>query len=146
MKKVFDLGRTEALNYMKITSRALADRGKINKASIPKECEYKSVSNRNEVLIECFNVVKDYFNVDKWQINQPIILGELYNVINQLVNVQHCPKIMIVNKYGSENGYSDVIYNINSATKNGIIYPSLDPSIFEVKFPNKDIIGRITTY
>lgn len=67
VKKVFDLGRTEALNYMKIKSRELADRGKINKASIPKECEYKSVSNRNEVLIECLpreSVKKQEFSND----------------------------------------------------------------------------------
>ena len=28
-------------------------------------------------------------------------------------------------------------------TKNNIIYPSLDPSIFELKYPNQDIKGRI---
>jgi len=44
------------------------------------------------------------------------------------------------NYFGS--GYVN-IYDINSATKNGVIYPSLDPSIFEVKFPNRDIKGRV---
>jgi len=24
-----------------------------------------------------------------------------------------------------------------------MVYPSLDPSVFEVKFPNKDIKGRV---
>ena len=32
------------------------------------------------------------------------------------------------------------------ATRNGVVYPSLDPSIFELKYPNIDIKGRITTY
>lgn len=103
-------------------------------------------TNNNDALIQCINVFKDYFSIDKWQINQPIIMGDLYNAINQLNVVQHCPRIDILNLVGSENGYSDVIYSIKNATKNGIIYPSLDPSIFEIKFPNKDIVGRITTY
>jgi hypothetical protein len=31
------------------------------------------------------------------------------------------------------------------ATQNGTIFPSLDPSIFEIKFPNTDIKGRIVS-
>ena len=27
--------------------------------------------------------------------------------------------------------------------KRGIVYPSLDPCIFEIKYPNKDIKGRV---
>ena len=40
-------------------------------------------------------------------------------------------------------GYSGNVYDITSATKDGIIYPSLDPSIFELKFPNTDIEGKV---
>ena len=32
--------------------------------------------------------------------------------------------------------------NINYSIKNGVLYPSLDPSIFELKYPNVDIEGR----
>jgi hypothetical protein len=39
--------------------------------------------------------------------------------------------------------YSSVSYNIDAATLNKIVYPSLDPSIFEVKFPDVDIKGRV---
>ena len=38
------------------------------------------------------------------------------------------------------------IYDLNTATKQGIIYPPLDPAIFEVKFPKKDIKGRVVNY
>ena len=34
-------------------------------------------------------------------------------------------------------------YDLDDATLKGIIYPSLDPSIFELKNPNTDIIGRV---
>jgi hypothetical protein len=29
-----------------------------------------------------------------------------------------------------------------AATKDKIVYPSLDPCVFEIKFPNSDIKGR----
>jgi hypothetical protein len=36
-------------------------------------------------------------------------------------------------------------YDIKGATINEVLYPSLDPSIFELKFPTTDIQGRIVT-
>jgi hypothetical protein len=42
-------------------------------------------------------------------------------------------------------GYSQYGYDIPGATRNRIIYPSQDPSIFEVKYPNTDIKGRVVT-
>ena len=44
---------------------------------------------------------------------------------------------------GSCGGYSGNAYDVDSATQNGVIYPSLDPSIFELKFPGADIEGRV---
>lgn len=100
--------------------------------------------NSREVLSSCLDSVKDYFNIDKWQINQPIILSEIYNLISSVKGVQSVIKVDIVNKYGS--GYSQYGYDIKGATKNNVIYPSLDPSIFEVRYPNTDIYGRVVTY
>jgi hypothetical protein len=54
--------------------------------------------------------------------------------------------VIIKNIYGEEIGYSKYSYDINSATLNNVIYPSLDPSIFEVKNPDTDIQGRIVTF
>ena len=34
---------------------------------------------------------------------------------------------------------------MEGATQNGTIFPSLDPSIFELKYPNTDIKGRVVT-
>jgi hypothetical protein len=53
--------------------------------------------------------------------------------------------VEIVNKVGTSNGYSEYAYDIAGATRNRVIYPSLDPSIFEIKYPNTDIRGRATT-
>lgn len=104
--------------------------------------------NSREVLNDCLNSVRNYFDIDKWQINQPIILSDLYNAIScgNVRGVQSVVKVEIVNKYGVANGYSQYGYDIKGATKNNIIYPSLDPSIFEVRYPSSDIYGRVLTY
>jgi hypothetical protein len=104
--------------------------------------------NSREVLNDCLTAVRNYFDIDNWQINQPIIMSELYNIIScgNIEGVQSVLKVEIVNKYGVSNGYSQYGYDIKGATKSGIIYPSLDPSIFEVRYPNSDIYGRVVTY
>ena len=101
--------------------------------------------NSNEVLLKCVNELKNYFSIDKWQINQPIIKSAITNIIGNIQGVQTVVGSEITNLYKSENGYSGNVYDLTPATKNGIIYPSLDPSIFEVKFPNQDIRGRVVS-
>jgi len=102
--------------------------------------------NNRTVINNCLTVLKDYFNVDKWRINQPIILSEIYTLLDRVEGVQTVKKIEIVNKSGVDNGYSKYGYDIKGATVNDVIYPSLDPSVFELKYPNTDIQGRSVTF
>jgi hypothetical protein len=101
--------------------------------------------NSNEVLLKCINTLKSMFNIDRWQINQPIIKSDITTTLANIKGVQTVVGATISNLYDITFGYSGNVYDINSATKNGVIYPSLDPSIFEVKFPNRDIKGRVVT-
>lgn len=98
-----------------------------------------------EVLGVCLTALRDYFNREKWQINQPIVLSEIYTLIDQAAGVQTVQKVQIDNISGEGQGYSKYSYDIPGATLNGIIYPSLDPCIFEVKYPDVDIQGRVVT-
>lgn len=102
--------------------------------------------NANEVLLKCVDAMKSYFDIDKWQINQPISLNDIYGELLKVTGVQTVTNVSISNKNDSYSGYSDIVYDISGAIRNGIIYPSLDPCIFEVKYPNIDIKGRIATY
>ena len=102
--------------------------------------------NSNEILLKCVNAVQDYFNIDRWQINQPIIKSDILNLIGNVTGVQSVIGVTFNNLYDSTLGYSGNTYDLNTATKNGVVYPSLDPSIFEVKFPNQDIKGRVVNY
>jgi len=101
--------------------------------------------NSNEVLIACISKLKDIFSIGNWQINQPIILSKLYTELDKVSGVQTVTSIEIKNLYSKTSGYSGNIYDIKTATKDGVIYPSLDPSIFEIKYPNKDIIGKVVS-
>lgn len=99
--------------------------------------------NNNDVLLACITEIKNYFNLSNWQINQPILLKDLYVLLDKLKGVQTVKNITISNKVGSSLGYSTYAYDILSATQNQVIYPSLDPSIFEVRYPDQDIKGRV---
>ena len=99
----------------------------------------------SDVLARCITELQAYFNTNRWQINQPIILRDITVLLDRVPGVQTVQNLTITNKAGTNEGYSQYAYDIAGATQSGIIYPSLDPSIFEVKFPNTDIKGRVVS-
>ena len=111
--------------------------------------------NKNEVLLNAINEMKNYFNIDLWQINQPLVIAE---VVAKLIEVEGVvgvetpsdsnplgTNIVIENRYDTAKGYSGNVYDLGDpmVIKNGVVYPSRDPAIFELKFPDTDIIGRV---
>jgi hypothetical protein len=103
--------------------------------------------NNQLILKDCINTLKDYFNIEKWQINRPIILSEIMALLLQVKGVQSIVKLEITNKQDTTGfTYSSLGYDIPGATRNGNIYASADPSIFEVRYPDTDIQGRVVTY
>ena len=109
--------------------------------------------NQNSVLFKCIQRVREHFNIDKWQINQPIVLSDVAYQISLVEGVASVvppdgnepgnPLIIVENKATTSEGYSGNVYDIAQSTKNGIVYPSKDPSIFELKYPDTDIIGKV---
>ena len=87
--------------------------------------------------------MQNYFDKSKWQINQPIILRDLFVLLDKIEGAQTIRKVTIENKAGTSLGYSQYSYDIEGATYKQVIYPSLDPSIFEVKYPDQDIKGKV---
>jgi hypothetical protein len=96
--------------------------------------------NKSEVVTDCINEIRNFFQIDNRSFNQTINLSELELVIANVEGVSSVPKLHISNKCKGQ--YSTNSYNIDAATKDKIIYPSLDPCVFEIKFPNSDIKGR----
>ena len=113
----------------------------------------KTGYNKEEVVLKAIQKVRDFFNIDKWQIGQPIVLADLTYQISLVDGVStivppeddnpNGHSVLITNKFKASSGYSGNAYDMVSATKDGIVYPSLDPSCFELKFPNVDIEGRV---
>jgi hypothetical protein len=97
--------------------------------------------NKREVLTRCINELKEYFNIDNWTFNMPINISEVELLIAGVEGVQSVPKCEIVNK--CLGNYSQYSYNIKEATRDKLVFPSIDPSVFEVKFPNTDLKGRV---
>ena len=97
--------------------------------------------NKTEVLLNCISQLKDYFEIDNWTFNQPINISEIELLVANVEGVQSVQKMEFYNKFGGE--YSPNRYNVDEAIQGKILYPSLDPSVFEIKFPDKDIRGRV---
>ena len=111
-------------------------------------CDFEVVTyskyNKREVIANCLKELQNYFNIYNWTFNKPINISEIELILANIEGVMSVPMVKIFNICKSDNNenYSPNRYNIDEATKGKIVYPSLDPSIFEVKYPNKDIKGR----
>ena len=113
----------------------------------------KTGFNKNEVLLRCVSTVQDFFDIDRAQIGQPIIVSDIAyqlslvdgvaSIVPPVENNANKLPIVIENKYKLEEGYSGNFYDISSGLIDGVLYPALDPSIFEIKFPNSDIKGKV---
>lgn len=101
--------------------------------------------NSNEVIFNAITAVREYFNINNWQINQPILLKNLSLLIDNIDGVQTVKNVEVVNLTGQALGYSNYSYDTKGATIDNVVYPSIDPMIFEVKYPNVDIKGRVVS-
>ena len=99
--------------------------------------------NNNDVVVKCINSLINYFNIDNWNINQPIMLKDISIILDRVEGVQTVVKVEVKNIAGASMGYSDYSYDLLAATNQGVIYPSIDPMIFELKYPQSDIVGRV---
>lgn len=111
-------------------------------------CDFDIITRPNfnpqDVIARCLLQAKQFFNTDNFQINEPIILNDLYILLDKVEGVQTVKDVRINNKSGGN--YSQYAYDISAATMNKVIYPSLDPSVFEVKYLDTDIQGRVVTF
>jgi hypothetical protein len=109
------------------------------------EISVASNENSNEVLSNCISAIQDLYKIEDMQLNQPIIKSELYTRLYKVKGVLNVAKCEFINKTGEDAGYSKYRYDMKTAFKDGVLYPSLDPMIFELKNPNSDIRGKVVT-
>ena len=130
--------------------RMLTDSINIKEASVINfklefDITVKNGYSNDRVLLSSINSLRSFFNTDNWQINEPINKGDITGLLYNVNGVQTVNNLIFTNLFGENSGYSKFKYNFDTATRNNTIYPSLDPSIFELKYPDTDIIGRVTT-
>jgi hypothetical protein len=77
------------------------------------------------------------------EIGAPINIASIMVELDKIEGVQSVHNIEIENLYDSNLGYSGNLYSVKEAIRNNILYPSMDPCVFEVKYPKNDIKGRI---
>lgn len=102
--------------------------------------------NATDVLLKCIHNLQEEFQNSKMEIGRPIFVNNVLCMINDVEGVISTLNVNIYSNYKTSEGYSGNFYDIKSATQNGILYPSLDPSIFEIKYPKRDIQGRVVDY
>jgi|TARA_B100000900_G_C20587182_1_gene720078 hypothetical protein len=138
------------LSYYRILTDAINIKdGYIVNVGIDFEIVVKPNFNSNDVLLKCIQKIKDYFAINKRSINQPILLSDIYVMLDEVDGVQSVVRpdkdglggLQVINKYGGS--YSNKRYDIVTATRKGVVYPPKDPSIFEIKFPEQDIRGKV---
>ncbi len=138
------------LSFYRILTDAINIKdGYIVNIGIDFEIVVKPNYNSNDILLKCIEKLRNYFKIEKRSINQPILLSDLYVMLDEVDGVQSVVRpdkdgiggLQVSNKFGGN--YSPRRYDIKGATRNGVVYPPKDPSIFEVKYPDQDIRGRV---
>ena len=135
--------RTYLSNYRMLTDAINIKKAYVVNIGVEFEVIPKPNENSATVVLRCVDELKRMLHNDRMQINGPLNISNMISQLDRLEGVQSIPSLEITNLFDTNNGYSGNVYDINAATKNSIVYPSLDPCIFEVKYPNADIKGRV---
>jgi len=101
-----------------------------------------NIANKKATILTINSKLKKYFKVANFQIDQPIMTGDIQNIILNSPGVISLSELDIINLNGSKDGrvYSDIIFNIDQNTYKGIISPE-PGGIFEIRYPDLDITG-----
>ena len=100
-------------------------------------------ANKIQVSQNINNRLADALQKKYFQIDQPLVLDDLTNLIintDSVISLTELKVFPIVNTL-EDRSYSSSTFPFESSTKNGIIFGPIG-SIFELKFPMHDIIGN----
>jgi hypothetical protein len=99
-------------------------------------------STRRKTKIDVIKMLEERLSSKNRDFNQPIVKGEIISNLNSIESVQNVRSLSFENKINTDEGYAGNEYDLKFAERQGVIYPSKDPSVFTVRFPNKDIKVR----
>ena len=96
-------------------------------------------SLKREAKIAAIENLEEKLSPENRDFNQPIVKGEIISDLNSLDPIRNVRSLEFENKINTDEGYAGNKYDLKFAERQGVIYPSKDPSVFTVRFPNKDI-------
>lgn len=137
--------RTYLSEYMMITDAIDIKDAYIVNIGINYDIVLRPGAQTREVLLDCNEAIQDYMKIEKRSINEPLNISDLYTILDQIEGVQTVQNVSIKNLTKRDGDYSNYSYSIAVALRNHVLYPSYDPCIFEVKYPESDILGRAVT-
>lgn len=87
--------------------------------------------------------IENYLNIKNFQIDQPIVVSDLLNLILNQDGIISLERYKFTNLAGNvkDRTYSEIRYNLGSNTQRGMIIPPAG-GIFELKYSDYDIIGN----
>ena len=136
--------RTYLSQYRMITDAINIKDGYIVNIGIDFEITVLPGHNSNAVLLRCIDSLSEKYAIENLSFSSALYMKDIYMCIANIEGVQSVTDVEVTNLSGGD--YSEHRYNIDEATYKDVIYPSLDPSVFEIKYPTRDIKGKVTTY
>ncbi len=112
-------------------------------------CEFSIVGDKSyskkQLLYKAIEKIKEIMNIDNFEIGTPIDVNYIISEILGIKGIINVVDLKFVNKVGNQKGYSMVQYDMNSAFNSEVkkYFTSYTPSIFQLKYPDKDIVGSI---
>ena len=97
------------------------------------------------VIGEINSKLTQYFNIENFQIDQPIKMGEIENLILNTPDVEAITRLKFNNKTGTtgNNVYAGYFFDPTRNIDRGYLFPPTG-GIFEIKYPSDDIVGRVS--
>lgn len=129
--------------------------GKVINLQVEMDLFTDKTYNANEVKLNALNVVKDFFDIDKWQFNQHIYVSQIVDILRDVPGVINVVHIRFYNLEGDT--YSSVLTSQSTGQRESILNTgvyrteielinntifSTPTSMFEIKFPEVDLKVR----
>ena len=141
--------------YRMINDFVEVNDGKVIDIQIEVDIFIDKTYNSNEVKVNVINMIKDFMNVDKWQMNQHIYISQIVDAIREIPGIIN---VVDIRFYNMEGGiYSNTVISqatgqrtniLNTGVRRTQIEPisnaifSTPMSMFQIRQPETDILVR----
>ena len=99
--------------------------------------------NRSVVLQSVLKLLQGFFDIKNFHIDQPIVIDDVKGIIFSVPGIVSISALQFQNISGAMGArvYSSQTFDVAASIRRGIVLPP-PGGIFEVRFPEQDIVGR----